>query len=272
MILTISGFTLCAYLFMELRKLQGVGKLVYKDLIIKYQNVLIQYAIVLGAIIALSYTFRMRIPYIFILVGVSMIVFIKIVKTMNQFNRNYTETTQFILVLTHLSHQFKTHQKIEHALLQVMEVCDETTRKQLEVVYEKIELESYQEAFSHYHDHYLLRTLVTTMAHAQEQGDDNIMHALNLIEQDIDDLNNHIFMFIRNMMGLRNRIVLLSCFGMVVSLVSQNMLHMVVDITTLGLYQDVVFIFMVVMVILVGSSFNILTLPLIMAEECLDDC
>lgn len=271
MILILSFLILSYSLLKELKNLKSYNNLVYKNLIIKHKSLVLQYCLVLLGIVILARAFKLKLLYLVLLTVLSILVFLHVLRSMNSFNQNYEETMQLILVMTHLSHQFKTHQKIEFALREVMEVCNQDTTDKLQLVLESIDHTPYQESFDTYHNHYLLKTLVTTMVHAQDEGDDHIMHALNLIEQDIDDLNNHIFLFIREMMALRNKILLLSCFGLIVTLVSQNMLNMVVDVSSLKIYQDIVFVFMATMMVFVGCSFNIMKSPLIMEEELLYD-
>lgn len=241
----------------------------YQDLWINNKGLMFVYVLSLGALLIVGALFKLQVSYLSILAMSSILVFYHIVRQLKYFHIEFDRVTQFILVMSHLSHQFKTHQKIEHALAEVFEVCNDNTKEKLEEVEHHLEKLGYQEAFGMYHQHYLLKTLVTTMAHAQEQGDDNIFHALNLIEQDIDELNNHVFIYIQKMMQLRNKILMLCIFGLGVSYVSQNMLNMVVDLSALGLYQDMVFLFILCNMLLLGFSFNILTLPLLMKEELL---
>lgn len=254
----------------KLPKLIKQRNIRYKDLLVKQQSIFIQYVLGIIGLVSLSYAFKLKWSYISLLILTSLFIFSYILTRLEIFSSNYDETMQLILVMTHLSHQFKNHQKIENALQGVLEVCNDQTRDKLKEVEILFDNQTYQTAFSNFHDHYLIKTLVTTMAHAQQEGDDHINHALLLIEQDIDELNNHIYLYIQKMNFLRNRILLLSIFGMGVTLVSQNMLNMVVDLSSLAMYQDVVFIFLLIMLILLALSFNIMSLPLIMKEECLE--
>ena len=263
-------FVLISLVLRDLNKLKEFSKVQYKDLIINHKQVLIQYVFVVVMYLLLGSAFKLSLSYLILLVFSALFVILFILKQMRIFDESYEVVMQLILVMTHLSHQFKSHQKIEHALASVFEISSDATIQKLELVQSSIQTLSYQDAFLNLHHHYLLQTLVTTMAHAQEQGDDHILHALDLIEQDIDDLNNHVFLYIQKMISLRNRILLLSVFGLVISLVSQNMLNMVVDLTGMILYQDIVFIFLLLMMVLLGYSFRIMTLPLLMKEELLN--
>lgn len=241
----------------------------YQDLWIKNKGLMINYILALGLFMALGKAFKLQWSYLGILCFASLFVLYHMLRQLRRFHHEYDEVTQLILVMTHLSHQFKSHQKIEHALMEVFDVCTKSTQDKLQVVVDNLHTGSYQDAFNTYHRHYLLKTLVTTMAHAQEQGDDNIFHALNLIEQDIDELNNQVFVFIQQMNTLRNKVLMLCVFGLGVSYVSQNMLTMVVDLSGMGLYQDIVFLFMLGNLILLGFSFNIMGVSLLMKEEML---
>lgn len=269
MMLYLVGGILLVLIIKEGIKLMRHEEIIYKDILINNRTVLVQYGCILIVLLLVSRAFHIRWPYVVLLFLISGIVLLHVLKVLNDFDTSYHDIMQLILFMTHLSHQFKTHQKIEFALEEVKTVCDEDLILMIDLILQSIEEGRYHEAFDLYNSHYLLKTLVTTMAHAQHQGDDNIMQALTLIEQDIDDLNNHIFIYISKMVALRNRILLLTCFGLVVSFVSQNMLNMVVDLTSMTLYQDVVFIFMISIIVLLGASFNIMKMPLIMEEEML---
>lgn len=251
----------------DLKDIRKYKKIQYKDLVVHHKQVLIQYSVLLIGFIGVALAFQLKFSYLMLLVLGSVFALIYILRKLVQFYDNFEETSELILVMTHLSHQFKQHQKIEHALQSVYEVCNDKTRLHLDAVADALHTTGYQEAFSLYNEHYILKTLITTMVHAQEQGDDHIMHALHLIEEDIDDLNNQIFSFVRDMVALRNKILMLLAFGMGVSLVSQNMLNLVVDLKDLSLYQDVVFIFLFSVLFLLAVSFKIMSIPLIMKEE-----
>lgn len=253
----------------ELKDLKERKNIRYHDLIINHKGMLINYSLAMVAFILLGKAFKLQMSYLLILVFSSFLMIYHILRKLRQFHNEHEAVSELILVMTHLSHQFKTHQKIEHALVEVLEVCSDKTQAKLSQVIDQFGTKTYQQAFDEYHQHYLLRTLVTTMAHAQQQGDDNIFHALNLIEQDIDDLSNHVFIFIQNMTLLRNKVLMLCVFGLGVSYVSQNMLTMVVDLSSLGLYQDIVFLFLLGNLSLLAFSFNIMGMSLLMKEELL---
>ena len=117
--------------------------------------------------------------------------------------------------------------------------------------------------------HYLCVSLFRVMSQTEHHGNDRFLDQLRFIDEDLDTLSQNVHRFSRDIDAFKRRMVLLSLFGLGVSYGALNMLRMVVDISSEPLYQNISFIFLLGMILVLTLSFKVLILPLVMKEECL---
>lgn len=264
-------FVLVLFLiFREFGKLQYSYTLSFKDFKLSFKSIFMNYIGVVGLVIGVAYIFKLKLVYLVYLIATAVASVFLMSSYLYKFKNNVASYHQITMLLMHISSNFKNDQKIIAALSSVLPLANESNAIKLSQMITKLEEgEDIIEVSRILSPHYLAQSLFMVMHHAQQYGDDYIDTTLNIIEEDLDDWHDHVENFIQAMNDLRKRIMLLTLFGLVVSLVSQNMLHMVADLTHLSFYQFAVYAFMSTMICIVAFSHKILCINLIMDEECM---
>ncbi len=268
--MSLSVVVLC-YLYRDLRELfVHRGHFSFRGWSHSNVQILVQYVLLILGVLSVSYWFDLNAYFRSLLLGISFIGFTLVVNWTRKFSVNVHNFDQFILILSHLSAHFKMSHKILSSLEEVLLVVDAShknlIKELIDDAYQGYDMET---SFITLGSHYLLRSMVSLMVHAERFGDDDIDRGLSLLERDVDDLHEDVYGYIKLMHDFRRKLVLLCVFGVGIALVSRNMLRMVVDLNLSVAYQNTSYVFLLSMVLVLVLAHRVFTHDLLMNEELL---
>lgn len=258
-------------IFKDVRELfRSKNKFSFRDLNHSNFKIIIQYLILIVGVVFVSVSFSIPWYLIMYLLFFSLLGFALLVFWMKQFDGNIHNFNQFILILSHLSAQFKSSFKILSSLEEVLLVVDESHRPLIEgLIVDCYEGRDMLKSFSKFSDHYLLHSMLSMMVYAEQYGDEELERGLSMLERDVDDLNEDVHNFVVQMHQFSRKLILLCVIGIGIALVSRNMLRMVAEIDLSVYYQNTAFIFLLVMIMVLVFSHQIFRHQLLMEEESL---
>lgn len=233
-----------------------------------FTKILLQYLFLSLSVFIVSFYFSLPLHLSIQLLLISVVGFTLLLSWLLRFHNNIHDFNQFILIGSHLCAQFKVSHKVLNALEEVALVVDESHK----VVVEKLIQVSYVNGdilkeFRTMNNHYLLHSMVSMMIHAETYGDQELDRGLSLIERDLDALLEDVYHFIDEIFIFRRKLVLLCVFGVCISLISRNMLGMVLDIVSSPYYQNTAYFFLLVIVMVLVLAHRLFIKDLIMEEE-----
>ena len=223
--------------------------------------------IVLVFLLWFSYSFSLLPKYVFLLFLSGLLSLILIFRWQVMGAEAFRNVNDKILFLTHLSSMFKIHGKLLSSLIETKKMIPLSDFAEVIVCVQNHEdiMPKVKSIWSHY----LCVSLFRVMSQTEHHGNDRFLDQLRFIDEDLDTLSQNVHRFSRDIDAFKRRMVLLSLFGLGVSYGALNMLRMVVDISSEPLYQNISFIFLLGMILVLTLSFKVLILPLVMKEECL---
>ncbi len=238
----------------------------------KYSNrsLLVQYLGLTLSIVLVSYFFTLPFHLSLLLGFFALIGFTLLISWMFVFNQNLHDFNQYILITSHLSAHFRMNKKILSSLEEVLRVVDKSHHELIEsLIHDAYLGKDMVYSFDALSSHYLLKSMVSMMQHAEMYGDEEIDRGLSLLERDVDDLMEDVYQFVGEMFSFRRKLILLVVFGIGIALVSRNMLRMVVDLNLSIYYQNTAYVFLMSMILVVVGAHRVFTRGLMMEEESL---
>lgn len=223
--------------------------------------------IVLIFLLWFSYSFSLKSKYIFLLFLSGVLSLILIFRWQVMGAEAFQSVNDKILFLSHLSSMFKIHGKLLISLFETKKVIHLSEFDSVILAVQNHEdiMPKVKSVWSHY----LCVSLFRVMSQTEHHGNDRFLDQLRFIDEDLDTLSQNVHRFSKDIAEFKRRMVLLSFFGLGVSYGALNMLRMVVDISSESLYQNISFVFLLGMILVLTLSFKVLILPLVMKEECL---
>ena len=246
--------------------LPDIKKIKKSNLLLNGKSV-VSSLMVLTFLLWFSHSFSLSIKYIFFLFVSGCLSLMLIFRWQALSVIAFEEMNDKILFLSHLSSMFKIHGKLLISLVETKKIID---LSYFDCVIEAVEShKDIMPLVKSVWSHYLCVSLFRVMAQTEHHGNDRYLVQLRFIDDDLDALSQNIHSFSRDIAEFKRRMVLLTFFGLGVSYGALNMLRMVVDISSDPLYQNISFIFLLGMILVLTLSFKVLILPLVMKEECL---
>ena len=222
---------------------------------------------VLSFLLWFAHSFSLMPKYIFLLFLFTCLSLVLIFRWQVLGLEAFKSVNDKILFLSHLSSMFKIHGKLLISLVETKKIINLNDFDDVLISVQNHEdiMPVVKSAWSQY----LCVSLFRIMAQTESQGNDRFLDQMRFIDEDLDALNQNVHRFSKDIDEFKRRMILLSLFGLLVSYGALNMLRMVVDISINPLYQNISFIFLLSMILVLTLSFKVLVLPLVMKEECL---
>lgn len=190
-----------------------------------------------------------------------------------QFRYHAYEFEQITGFLQHFMAHFKSHSKVLLALIETKPYTSGQLLGIIEKSIEKLEKEgNANEAFSLItarYPHFIVWNVQTWITSAELFGVDDCKEAIELLEDDIDDWIEDMHLHVSSMHHMRNRILMLCAIACVIALFNQRMLIGFMDLSSQGIYHDVIFVFLMMVLFTILMSYRFMKRSWINKGECL---
>ncbi|TFG83847.1 MAG: hypothetical protein E4G74_00540 [Erysipelotrichales bacterium] len=225
----------------------------------------------LSLVVGFGWMFELQPAYILIL-GIAAFLQVPAALTWHAIYRHeeyrFFQLTSFLQQLLAI---FKTHPKLYRALMECRSSVDGKLAQDLDEWIANLDAGCPQqqsvEPFLHHQPHFIVGNLVRLMMFAEEFGGEHHLEGLEMIQDDIEDWIDDTITMKKNQRGLRNRILLLCGFALLIAMMSQNMLLRTGLEIDEPFRETTVFLFLMGIQITILMAQKLVSVPWISNEE-----
>ncbi len=211
-----------------------------------------------GGVLAFAYLFQMSFLYL----GLSVLsltfltpILLYLIYEYGAEEREFAEFTNFIL---HICSSFNQHPKILNALVECSELTSGNLRKCLDDTIHRLrEGDMYDEALQplmNEYSYYLFANLFQLMISVESFGANTYEAGINLIQEDLDDVIEDMYLYQHNLMGLRSKVFILCGLSIIVSFMCRDMMMELYDFHGEPIYQFMLFVYVLILFISITAS------------------
>jgi len=225
----------------------------------------------LSIVVAFGWMFELRAAFIIIL-GIAAFLQVPAALTWHAIYRHeeyrFFQLTSFLQQFLAI---FKTHPKLYRALQECRPSADGQLALDLDEWIANLDAGCSQQAsvepFLQHQPHFIVGNLVRLMMFAEEFGGQRHLEGLEMIQDDIEDWIDDTITMKKSQRGLRNRIILLCGFALVIAMMSQNMLLRTGLEIDEPFRETTVFIFLMGIQLTILMAQKLVSVPWISNEE-----
>ncbi len=237
----------------------------------KYQ--LFMYTLLSVCSVVLGLLFHLPWNLISLIVGFCWITYPILVLWQLQHRYHAHEFEQITSFLQHFIAHFKSNSKV---LLALYETKTYLSGEMLRLVQEAIvELELNGDAniafskITKEYPHFIVWNIQTWISSAELYGVEDCKESVELLEDDVDDWIEDTQMHIISLYQMKNKILLLSIIALMIALFNQRMLSSFMDLASISIYHNVIFIFLLSILFTILMAYRFLRQSWIAKGECL---
>jgi len=232
----------------------------------------IQVLFLLVALILMSIVFKLSWKYsgvLFVMGVCSIPLFLHYHLQSHQHAHKFNQITTF---LQHFLAHFKIHHQSYHALVDVKSVVDQDYQQLIDKALEQLNHDATTHPLLFLYQitpHFIVVNIMSWVEHVEKHGIDDSFETLDMLENDIDDWIEDETLFIKNLHGIKNKILILIGLSLLIALFNQHMLSSFMDLSQNEVYQLSIFIFISVLLLTMIKAFELLNTSWILKSECL---
>lgn len=210
------------------------------------------------SVLIFAYFFKMNYYFLFLTVLIITALFPIMLYLVYEYSSEENHFAEFTNFITHICGTFKQHPKILNALIEVQNTTKGNLASLLQLVIDNLRNgESYEDAMKPLlveYDFYLFRNLVQLMISVETYGAKRYEEGINLIQDDLDDVIEDMYLYQHQIMQIRGKVFLLCLLSIAVCFICRDMMLSLYDFNDSLVYQITLFIYINTLFMSITSS------------------
>lgn len=210
------------------------------------------------SIVVFAYIFKMNYTFMALTITLTTILFPVMLYLVYEYSDEERKFAEFTGFISHICGAFKLHPKILTTLLEAEQVTAGTLHQKVDEVIDNLRNgDTYKEAvqpLTDAYDFHLFHNLIQLMISVEYFGAATYEEGINLIQDDLDDVVEDMYLYQHNLMQIRSKVFILCGLSCVVCFICKYMMSQLYNFDNNIVYQITLFLYVITLFASITAS------------------